>query len=170
MTICAWGRNCVFGEILDAEMELNGFGRIVRECWDDFEYHYGHLILGTFVIMPNHIHGIMILTPDSTNGVGAGLKPAPTNVDGNKRHRLPEIVRGFKTFSARRINQLRATPGTPVWQRNYFEHVIRDERSLNRIRQYIFDNPAKWNDAPENLTRSVDNGRGGFKTRPYTPI
>jgi putative transposase len=66
------------------------------------------------------------------------LKPAPT------MHGLSEIIRGFKTFSARRINVLRNTPGIPVWQRNYYEHVIRDEPSLDRIRQYILDNPALW--------------------------
>ena len=76
--------------------------------------------------------------------VGAGLKPAPT------RHGIPEIVRAFKTFSARRINQLRCTPGEPIWQRNYFEHVIRNEQSLTRIRQYIVDNPVRWEFDPEN--------------------
>jgi putative transposase len=73
--------------------------------------------------------------------VGAGFKPAPTNLD--RHHGLPEIVRAFKTFSARRLNDSRNTSGT-VWQRNYFEHVIRSEESLNRIRQYIVDNPAQW--------------------------
>ena len=72
--------------------------------------------------------------------IGAGFKPAPTNA----QHGLSEIIRAFKTFSARHINESRHTPGGPVWQRNYFEHVIRDEESLNRIRQYILDNPARW--------------------------
>jgi REP element-mobilizing transposase RayT len=77
--------------------------------------------------------------------VGAGFKPAPTLVArGAKHHGLSEIVRGFKTFSARRINEHRRTPGTPVWQRNYYEHIIRDEASLQRIRRYIANNPARW--------------------------
>ena len=82
---------------------------------------------------------------DSVDHVGAGLKPAPT-----MRHGLSEIVRAFKTFSARRINALQGTAGTALWQRNYYEHVIRDEGALDRIRQYIADNPARWHEDPEN--------------------
>jgi hypothetical protein len=83
---------------------------------------------------------------DST--VGAGLKPAPTQIHANQG--LAEIVRAFKTFSARRINGRQITHGGPVWQRNYFEHIIRNEQSLNRIRQYILDNPARWEFDREN--------------------
>ena len=68
--------------------------------------------------------------------------PAPTK--SRRRHGLPEIVRAFKSFSARRINERRDTPGTPVWQRNYHDHIIRDEESLNRIRDYIAHNPLQW--------------------------
>jgi REP element-mobilizing transposase RayT len=85
--------------------------------------------------MPNHIHGIFIL-------VGAGLKPAPTT--DKKRHGFSEVIRAFKTFSSRKINKLHKTSGTSVWQRNYYERVIRDEDELNKIRQYISDNPIKW--------------------------
>ena len=76
--------------------------------------------------------------PDRENSVGAGFKPAPT------KYGLPEIVRGFKTFSSRRINESRGTPGTPVWQRNYYEHIIRNDESLDRIREYIANNPMQW--------------------------
>ena len=78
--------------------------------------------------------------------IGAGLKPAPTT----KRHGLSEIVRAFKTFSSRQINDQRGTPGIPIWQRNYYEHVIRNETALNRIRQYILDNPFRWTFDPDN--------------------
>jgi REP element-mobilizing transposase RayT len=89
--------------------------------------------------MPDHVHGIIILNPiDSGPRALAGLKPATTG------HPLSEIVRAFKTFSARRINQLRKTPGTPVWQRNYYEHVIRSESDLNQIREYIDTNLLRW--------------------------
>ena len=83
--------------------------------------------------------------------VGAGLKPAPTDTE--KTHGLPEIICGLKTFSARRINQIRNTPGAKkLWQRNYYEHIVRNENELNRIRQYIVDNPAKWEYDHENLS------------------
>jgi hypothetical protein len=82
-----------------------------------------------------------------TTDVGAGLRPAPTIVN---RYGLPEIIRAFKAFSSRRINELRGTPGIPIWQRNYYEHVIRDEEDLNQIREYIINNPLKWDLDGEN--------------------
>ena len=104
--------------------------------------HYPDVETDEFVIMPNHFHGVVVLLDPIT--VGAGLKPAPS------RHGIPEIVRAFKTFSARPINEMRRAPGVSIWQRNYFEHVIRNEQSLNRIRQYILDNPARWEFDREN--------------------
>ncbi|MBI2680581.1 MAG: transposase [Candidatus Solibacter usitatus] len=104
------------------------------ECWNALPDHYKNLTLDAFVVMPSHIHGILILD------VRAGFKPA---------HALPEIVRALKTFSARRINAMRATPGQPVWQRNYFERIIRNEKELNETRHYIDDNPAHWDKDPE---------------------
>jgi len=88
----------------------------------------------------------------------AGFKPAPT-----KRHGLPEIVRAFKAFSSRRTNDIRNTAGIPVWQRNYYEHVIRDEKELNSIREYIRYNPLKWEEDEENPKLK---GTSRFETRP----
>jgi REP element-mobilizing transposase RayT len=97
-------------------------------------------LLDAFVVMPNHVHGIIMLM-DGANGVpsGAKLKSAPT-----KFHALPEIVRAFKTFSARAINNHRRSGGMSLWQRNYYEHIIRDEKDLDRIRRYIAENPSRW--------------------------
>ncbi|MCK9295183.1 MAG: hypothetical protein M0P70_08855 [Desulfobulbaceae bacterium] len=130
------------------QMALNEFGEIVQYTWDDLPNHIAGIELDAFVIMPNHIHGIIVIT-----GAGlkqkeragleqkerAGLEPAPTGT-----RILPEIVRQLKTFSARRINRKRVTPGLPVWQRNYYEHIIRNEDNLNRIREYIANNPVNW--------------------------
>ncbi len=113
---------------------MNQCGEIVLSCWEDIPDHYSTVILDLFVVMPNHVHGIIILTD-----FGAGFKPAPT-----KRHPLSEIVRAFKTFSARRINECRNMAGSPVWQRSYYEHVIRNERELTQIREYINTNQLKW--------------------------
>ena len=166
-------------------MRLSEAGRIVQAVWHELPRHYPHARLDAWVVMPNHVHGIVLLTSADAGGVddgdgvvevgaglsagagagssakagvglsagvGAGLKPAPTGDGGGgaPRHALPEIVRGFKTFSARRINALQGTQGSSFWQRNYYEHVIRNEAALNRIRQYIMDNPARWDDDPEN--------------------
>jgi REP element-mobilizing transposase RayT len=125
--------------VVDGTMRLNDTGRIAATAWNDLPAHYNNVELDCFIVMPNHIHGILML-----HDVGAGLKPAPT------RHGLPEIVRAFKTFSSRQINEPRKTVGVPLWQRNYYEHVIRSEESLNRIRRYILDNPAQWQFDREN--------------------
>lgn len=97
--------------------------------------------------MPNHIHCIILLT-DSLFSAGAGLKLTSTTP--TKRHSLSEIIRAFKTFSARRINTSRHTAGSPVWQRNYYEHIIRNEDSLKSIRHYIVSNPINWQNDREN--------------------
>jgi REP element-mobilizing transposase RayT len=150
VTVCAWNRECVFGEIVDTAARLNSLGEIVQGCWDDLPHHYPRVRLDAVVVMPNHVHGIVVLT-DSPD-VGAGVKPAPTNPI-RRRHELPEIIRGFKTFSSRRVNESRGTSGVPVWQRNYFEHVIRGEADLDRIRWYIATNPARWAEDEENPAR-----------------
>jgi len=160
VTICTHRRAHLFGRVVDGVMELNEFGEIVRDAWFDLPNHYHHVELDAFVIMPNHVHGIIALTVDLpanfANSVGAGLRPAPTastepgpahtepTSSPLKRHPLSEIVRAFKSFSARRINVLRETPGARVWQRNYWEHIIRNKRALDAIRRYIVYNPARW--------------------------
>ncbi len=152
VTICTKNRECLFGEIANGSMWMNPFGDIVRACWDDLPCHYQHMELDAFVVMPNHIHGIIVL---ADTVVRAGLKPAPTG----KRHGLPEIIRAFKTFSSRRINDLHNASGTRLWQRGYYEHIIRNENSLNNIRNYIQFNPAIWQwdrENPEERQPSCD--------------
>ncbi len=123
--------------------------------WDDLHNHNFHIGLDEFNVMPNHVHGIIIIQNNDT--VGAGSEPAPTNNIKSVRHGLPEIIRQFKTFSARRINKKRQMKGYPVWQRNYYEHIIRDIESLNRIRQYIINNPLKWEIDKENPKNRAKN-------------
>ena len=141
LTICAYERACLFGEIVDGAMRLNDAGRIVQTAWSALPEHYAHVALDGIVVMPNHVHGIIVLTPPHGQAVGAGFKPART---ATTRHGLSEIVRAFKTFSSRRINANHGTHGTSVWQRNYWEHIIRDEPELAHIREYIHNNPAQW--------------------------
>ena len=159
VTICTRNRVCLLGDIVEGRIRLSEAGRLAQAVWEDLPHHYPHVQIDVWVIMPNHMHGIIILTEaqateddmqsgaDPRTAVGAGFKPAPTAAT---RHGLSEIVRAFKTFSARRINALHNTVGTPFWQRNYYEHVIRNESALDRIRQYIVDNPARWREDPEN--------------------
>ena len=118
--------------------------------------------------MPNHVHGVIIIEDEPTGvgfvspanlavttdanatDVGAGLKPALPAEVVSRPQGLPEIVRAFKTFSARKINEIRASPGTPVWQRGFYDHVIRGEGELDRVRTYIMDNPRKWSEDGDN--------------------
>lgn len=148
VTICAKDREQIFGRIDADRMVLNGFGEIVASCWRDLPNHYACVQTDEFVVMPNHVHGILVIT--ESNLVGEGSEPSPT-----RRYPLSEIVRSFKTFSARRINELRRTPGLSVWQRNYFEHIIRDDRSLERIREYIASNPERWQEDRNILGQGV---------------
>jgi putative transposase len=144
VTVCVEKRRCQLGEIANSEMVLNECGKVVVECWTDLPNHYSNIQLDQYVVMPNHFHGIIQiggveLKADSVLPERAGYKPAPTNT-----HGLSEIVRGFKTFSARRINMMLRITGKAFWQRNYYEHVIRNDNDSNRIRQYIVTNPANW--------------------------
>ena len=151
ITICTHDRECIFGDVVDGEMRLNEFGKVVAKCWDDLRDHYPLVATDAFVMMPNHVHGIVVLTDDADN-VGAGFEPARKTCMKHvvARRPLSEIVRGFKTFSSRRVNEMRGMRGTPVWQRNYYEHVIRNEKELTEIRHYIINNALKWDVDEEN--------------------
>jgi REP element-mobilizing transposase RayT len=153
VTICVEDRLCRFGEVVNGEMVLNDLGKIVQKCWFDLPNHYQNSKLDEHTVMPNHFHGILIIEP-----VGEGFKPSPT-----KTHGLPEIIRGFKTFSSRKINDLKQSHFS--WQRSYYDHIIRDDADLNRIREYIRNNPKQWEldeENPKNIQIL-----GGFQTRPY---
>jgi REP element-mobilizing transposase RayT len=144
VTICTHGRACLFGEIVDGIMRLNNIGRSVEEEWLHTSDVRPNVALDAFIIMPNHVHGIVVIT---SPGRGV-LQYAPTN-GGPTTFRSPAqtigaMVRGFKGATTKRINDLRNTPGIPVWQRNYYEHIIRNEADLQRIREYIANNPVRW--------------------------
>jgi REP element-mobilizing transposase RayT len=184
VTICTQGRACLFGEVVDGEMRLNDAGRMVVAEWERLPALFPNVVLDAFVVMPNHIHGIVILTDpadDATDGataigatisgattggattrvapttarddatpVGAGLVPAPStpalstpaptlgDVIGAFKSRVTvEYIRGVKTFGWTPFDRR-------LWQRNYYEHIIRNEETLNCIRRYIAENPIRW--------------------------
>ena len=156
ITICTKNRERLFGRVDNGIMILNVFGHIVQNCWMDLPNHYPNLRLDAFIIMPDHIHAIFVIENDNAittvetglkpvsaipSSQETGLKPVSTNA---KRHGLFEFVRAFKTFSSRRINELRKTPGTPVWQIRFYDHIIRDPDSLTKIQEYILNNPINW--------------------------
>jgi putative transposase len=142
ITICTSDKQCLFGQIVDSKVKLNPFGIIVESVWKEIPLHYPDINNDVFIVMPNHIHGIITIH----EGKRAGSKPAPTRP-------LSEIVRAFKTYSSRGINELRHSQGVSVWQRNYYEHVIRNENDYHEIGEYIYYNPAKWETDSENPHR-----------------
>ena len=168
ITICTKNRKPLFAEIIDEKIKLSETGKIVSDCWSDLPNHYPNIILDEFIVMPNHIHGIIIIRNGSGN---------------NLNHGLSEFVRAFKSFSSRRINELRksnivdvvetglrpvstspngtipngtipngtspngTTPATGtsnIWQPRFYDRIIRTDNELNRIRLYIKNNPKKY--------------------------
>ncbi len=223
VTICTHGGAFLFGQVSDGTMELSGAGRLVEAVWDGLPAYYRHVTLDASVVMPDHVHGVIVFkdrplpaeleseigpvpegasvgsrpedgrvgdaapTTSATRGkrttgrrAGRGPAPAPEGVsvgsrpeDGrvgdaaptkrraSRRRGLSEVVRGFKSMSGRRVNALRGTPGVAVWQRGFYEHVVRNEEDLNRIRQYIEKNPVRWRLKREGEERGLGAGESG---------
>jgi putative transposase len=150
ITICTHEHECIFGEITGGIMHPNELGEIVAAEWQHTSVVRPTVELDYYVVMPNHFHGILVLADSSCRGMacrapGSPIPPVPKRVFGNAvANSIPTIVGAFKSAVSRRINALQSTPGGNVWQRNYHEHVIRDERDLARIREYIANNALKW--------------------------
>ena len=167
VTICARHRKCLFGAITDGKMRLNEIGQIVVECWNHIQQHFPSVELGESVIMPNHFHGIIswgitearapqplvgARSPRPSENINTGRGEVPSSVDVNPTTRrvevpspsLGKIMAYFKYQSTKHINRHYNTPGTRVWQRNYHDHIIRDDPDLQRLRQYMQNNPMKW--------------------------
>ena len=170
VTICTQNYAYLLSGIVDGEMVLNEAGQMVQGVWDELPMHYPGIETDAFIIMPNHVHGIIVIQPSA---VGAGPRacpggeapssnagpssPAaesphlgqPQGVAPTKTMALADVVHRFKTLTTKRYtdgvkhNGWKPFPGR-LWQRNYWEHVVRDDRELHRIREYIVNNPAKW--------------------------
>jgi len=137
VTICTKWRENYFGEIIDWKMILNDYAKIAEKVFIDLPQHYKNCMIDEYIFMPNHFHAIIII--DNAMIVGTGLKPVPTG----KIHWLSEMVRWFKTFSSRNINNSQ-NDFTFAWQRSFFDVIIKNDEQLEKIRQYIIDNPMKW--------------------------
>jgi putative transposase len=144
VTLCTYGRDCLFGAVAGGTVRLNEYGLAARDEWLRSAGARAEIELDAFVVMPNHIHGIVVIT----GGVGATGRSPLHYVDdrprGPAKRSLASFIGGYKPAVTRRINQMRDTPGARVWQRNYYERVIRDEDELARARGYVVDNPGRW--------------------------
>ena len=146
ITICTQDRACVFGTVVDDTVHLNDLGRMVDATWTELPTHCQGLHLDQFTIMPNHLHAIAFLSGSSDQNHpsidGRTQRSAPTVA-------LPDIIRRFKTVTTSRVRHDVHNCGWHpssgrLWQRNYYEHVIRNDDSLCRIRDYIANNPTSW--------------------------
>jgi REP-associated tyrosine transposase len=114
---------------VNSKVVLTAFGNIVKEAWADLPNHYSNCCLDEFVIMPDHIHGIIIIEKKSTE---------------LKQHGLSEIMRAFKSFSSKRINEIIGNGNKFKWHKSFYDRIIRDENELVNVRKYIRQNPVKW--------------------------
>ena len=172
VTIVAYRRKCVFGEIVDGMMRLNEWGKTIPECWSAIPDHYCAVLVDEFAVMPNHIHGIMIICEKNIKPVhpvvvGATQWVAPTKPGSHTENKMRggkniivsnsigSMLGQFKSAATKRIRPSGDTPGAPIWQRNYWEHIIRDQNELGRIREYFRNNPLPWDSDVENGGQST---------------
>ena len=172
VTIVVQGRDCLFGEVVNGEMYINAYGEIVQKWWDEIPIHFPNVELGAFVIMPNHVHGIIFITTerrgevlsprDNPNNNTLDADVDETSNQGGetpplRKRTLGQIVAYFKYQSTKEMNQIETEKAiTKFWQRNYYEHIIRSADEANRIHLYIEANPAQWDIDDENPS----NNRG----------
>ncbi len=145
VTICTKDRIEYFGEIEDEKMILNDFGEIVKQQWTWLGERYSYVGIDEYVVMPNHVHGILIIDSEEVgNGRDRSLQDNPTQ----KVKSLPELIGAFKTTSSKLIHE----SGLSIfkWQKSFHDHIIRNDKSLDRIRKYIHYNPLKWEYDQEN--------------------
>ena len=149
ITICTNNQIPLFGHVVSGEMILNQIGQIVQTEWIRTGMLREGIFLDEFVIMPNHVHGILVIDVDE--GRGTLRVPIAARAQDNIEkfgkpvsNSIASIMRGFKSTTTRQVNQLNGTNNIPVWQRNYYEHVIRSENDLNAIRIYIEGNTLNW--------------------------
>jgi putative transposase len=141
VTICSHQRLHLFGEIVDGQMQLNSIGQIVIAQWQNIPRHFPNVELDEFVLMPNHLHGIIIISDREASEISPNKRAF---MQGTQVNSLGAIVQNFKSVTTRKINRIDRGAGTPIWQRNYYEQIIQGDRILDNIRQYIADNPSNW--------------------------
>jgi len=161
VTICVRDRECTLGNVVDGRARTTEYGRVAHDFWVQVPIHFVNVSIDTFVVMPNHVHTIIAIgdPPHRRGGVTPPLRTAASPQPGVgttplRRPTLGQIVAYYKYQTTKLINQIRGNPGTPFWQRSFYDHIIRNDRELNAIRQYIADNPLKWEldqDNPMNI-------------------
>lgn len=136
VTICSAGKRPFFGSVSEGKTVLSPLGEIVRSEWIALTERFAVLVLDGFVVMPNHLHGVLAFVSHA-----GGASPSPT---------LFEVIGAFKSISTIKVNRLLGRRGVPLWQRSYYEHIVRTGEDLRKIQRYILENPLMWSLDPEN--------------------
>ncbi|MHB8991420.1 MAG: transposase [Chloroflexota bacterium] len=145
VTICVQGHQPMFSQVVNGEVQLNEYGQVVAECWRELPRHNPDVELDEFVVMPNHLHGVVLIRAGEAIAAAAIASPLQRQrPHGTDPGSLGAIIQSFKSVSTRKLNELRGIRGAPVWQRDYYDHVIRNDASLHEIREYIASNPLRW--------------------------
>ncbi len=139
VTICAYRHAPLFGQISDGVMHLNDLGRLVDVEWRKTARVRPSVDLDLHVVMPNHFHGLLILRDGAAPAAGDG-RP------GVRANSLGAIMAQFKSMVTKKSRQLARPPGMPIWKRSYHDHIVRNKGALERIRQYIMENPGRWHE------------------------
>jgi REP element-mobilizing transposase RayT len=168
VTIVAYQREALFGEIVHGMVCLNEWGALVENEWRRLEKRFDRVSMDEFIVMPNHLHGVLVIKESiesigqlRSGLVGAGHENSILSGDSSlapplqSARSLGAIIQAYKSTTARWINSLRRTTGAPVWQRYYYEHIVRDAPEMNRNRQYIQENPQHWEKDRENPFKTI---------------
>ena len=146
VTVCTRQKTCLFGEIRNGKLIPNELGIIVQNAWHQIPNKRSNVDLDSFVIMPNHLHGIILMLENCDLKSSIQTLHFPARCSALQSGSLGAIIGQFKAAVTRRSKLSSRCPSSPIWQRNYYEHIIRNDKSLNFIRAYIVENPARWND------------------------
>jgi REP element-mobilizing transposase RayT len=144
VTLCIQNDYCLLGKIKNKHVFPNTYGDIVIKTWLWIGQHFPFIELDQWILMPDHFHGIIIINNNNhPYNCRGGSRTAPTGCQQNRKS-LGRIIGAFKTVSTKKINLMCNTPGVKLWQRNYYEHIIRNKHEYYAIRKYIIDNPKNW--------------------------
>ena len=138
VTLCTHERACLFGDVVGDAVRLTWAGGVARRAWEALPTHAPHVAVDAFVVMPNHLHGVLLITAPSDEPARA------SGAAGTAPGSLGALVQSYKSVVTRRVNRRRETPGGRLWQRSYWDRVVRSERELDAVRRYIRENPARW--------------------------
>ena len=147
VTVVTQNHLCILGKVISGVMQTNTLGRIAQECWQEIPVHFLDIEIEPFVIMPNHIHGIITIHENVIRGT-IYRAPATEKYGRPAVGSIPTIIRTYKASGSRRVRQEMGM--VKIWQRNYYEHIIRNQLELEDLAGYILSNPQTWADDPEN--------------------